>query len=855
MEGGVYLKFLVIDGNSVLNRAFYGVRLLTNSSGFPTNAIYGFYNMTEKFLKEEEPTHVLVAFDLKEKTFRHKKFKNYKANRKKMPQELFLQLVEVKKMLALMGVCVCEEAGFEADDLIGTISRICTEQQVACTIASGDRDVLQLVNKYVTVRLLTSKGDVLFDEAGIFNKFGISAKQLIEVKALMGDSSDNITGVKGIGEKTAIKLISQFENVSNIFTNLENLNLTPRVKTILSGSNAKEMCFLSKELGTICLFATINENLDVYLKQAVDFKGLKSFFEKFELKKFLKNLNQSSNHNISTLSTFKAEEEFEQGKQFHLLIDADLKLVKQKLQTAPFLNFFFYDDLLFIVENFEIFKFSNSLKLEAFKVLIAQSEKPKRTTNLKQVHKFCFMNGLEIKNVVFSCDIASYLINVLEKGHDLSSLAEKYFNCNDVAKVFVELCERLQKELLENNLNFLFSSVELPLTRVLAEMEICGFEVDEFKLASFGELLIKKIASIKTEIFNFCGRQFNLNSIKELGHVLFNELNLPKTRKTKTGYSTDAESLATLEKHSEVVKLILEYRELTKLHSTYVVGLQKVIGVDGRIHSSFNQTQTRTGRISSLEPNIQNIPIKTELGSEMRKFFVAKKGYILIDGDYSQIELRILAEMANDEKMIEAFKKGLDVHNLTASKLFGVDENNVSAELRSRAKTVNFSVIYGISAFSLAKDLRVSVAVAQQYIDSFFEGYDKIKNYFDQVVETAKTTGAVKTMFGRIRKIPELSSRFKKTVALGERIAKNTPIQGTCADLIKIAMINLRDRFKKEQLDAQIVLQVHDELLVEASESCAQAAALILKQEMENVTKLKVPLEVEVRVGKTWFDC
>lgn len=854
------MNLLAVDGNSLLNRSFYGVKDLSTSYGFPTNAIYGFCLKLFSVLKKIKPTHVMVAFDLKTKTFRHEKFSDYKANRKKIPSNLVLQLAEVKKMLSLMGIFVCEKEGFEADDLLGTISRICSEQLVDCTILSGDRDVLQLINSNVKVLLLSNKSDVLFDEVGVFEKFGVSSKQLIEVKALMGDSSDNIPGVRGIGEKTALGLIENFNCVENIFENLDNLNVSKRIKKLLKADDAKKMCFLSKELGTICLNAGLDENLNSYVKKEVDLNGLKLFFEKFELKKFLNYLisekqEVDSNLNILIKNEPKFIDSIKQDNQtFEVFVDLDLNLVKKKLQSVNFINFLFYGNCLIIVKDSEIFKFDR-LKKEAFEVLVVNSSKPKRTTDLKKTYIFSILNGFNLTNVVFSCDVASYLINVLEKNHDILTLTKNFFGSVEVEKCFIKLCDELQKLIFANDLVFLFNEVELPLAKVLAEMEVCGFGVDCKKLNDYGEFLNKKIEIVKNEIWSFCGRQFNINSTKELSYVLFDEMNLPKTRKIKTGYSTDADALLKLAKHSEFVVLVLKYRTLAKLHSTYVVGFQKVLGADGRIHSSFNQTQTRTGRISSTDPNVQNIPIKTEIGIEMRKFFVANPGRVLIDGDYSQIELRILASLSGDEKMIEAFNKGEDIHRLTASHLFDVSVDSVSDEFRRRAKTVNFSVIYGISAFSLAKDIGISVACAKDYIDSFFKGYSKIKSYFEEIVEKAKLTGEVKTMFGRIRKIPELSSKFKKTVALGERIAKNTPIQGTCADLIKMAMINFSNRIVKENLKANLILQVHDELLVEADKSCATQVAKLLKSEMENVAKLKVPLVATVLTGKNWFNC
>ncbi|MDE5852834.1 MAG: DNA polymerase I, partial [Oscillospiraceae bacterium] len=508
---------------------------------------------------------------------------------------------------------------------------------------------------------------------------------------------------------------------------------------------------------------------------------------------------------------------------------------------------------LYIFGQNDVFEFKDDINT-AFSEIISKSKNLKRTTNLKEVYHYCFENNLELNNVVFSCDIASYLIDILEKNHSASVLAERYFNNENILKCFSDLCSKLENLLEEKGFLDLFKNIELPLAKVLANMEVAGFAVDREALDSFGNILSCEITSVQSEIYELAGEEFNIRSVKELGRILFDKLELPAGRKTKNGYSTNAEVLRKLIKYHPIAEKILEYRTLTKLMSTYVIGLIKVIKSDGRVHTLFKQTQTRTGRISSTDPNMQNIPIRTELGSKMRKFFIAKPGYVLIDADYSQIELRILAHLSQDEKMVEAFKNNQDIHNLTASEVFGLDPSNIPSELRRRAKTINFAIIYGIGAFSLSKDINVSVTQAEKYIDAYFEGYSGVCHYMDDIINEADKTGEVKTMFGRVRPVPELKSTKYSTRSLGERIARNTPIQGTAADIIKIAMIKVNDRFLKEGLDAKLILQIHDELLVEASEADSKKAALVLKEEMENAVSMSVPLVADVFIGKTWFD-
>lgn len=837
------MKLLAIDGNSILNRAFYGIRGLTNSKGFPTNAIFGFYNILDKMLKEIEPEYVVAAFDLKAPTFRHKKYDQYKATRHKMPDDLALQLPEVKKMLSLLGIYICENEGFEADDILGTVSNLCTQQNIQCYIATGDRDSLQLVKKGVLVRLSTNKEAIYYDEQKILQEYGVTPKELLDVKALMGDSSDNIPGVKGIGQKTAFSLISQYHSVDYIFNNISNLETTNRVKNLLSANDALELCRLSRELGQIYTKVPISNNISDYKRNSTQKEEFVEFLKKFELKKILDQFTKDNNIKLETNNSFANK---------NIILNPDINYVKEQIDGLSSL-YFVLDDNLYIFSDSEIFEFDSNIN-NIFNDIISKSKKPKKTTDSKKIYKYCKQNNLKINNITFSCDIASYLINVLEKDHSIQNICNNYFGDDSFPCCFIELCSLLEEEINKKNLNYIFNDIELPLSEVLADMELIGFEINTASLQEFGNLLSSKINALKSEIFEYANEEFNINSTKELGKILFEKLNLPKGKKTKTGYSTSSDVLEKLVKYHPIAQNLIEYRTLTKLMSTYVKGLMKVIEKDGRIHSCFKQTQTRTGRISSTEPNMQNIPIKTDIGSEMRKFFVAAPGKVLIDADYSQIELRILAEISNDKKMIKAFQNNQDIHSLTASEVFGVNINDVSPELRRHAKIINFSVIYGVSAFSLSKDIGTSVAKAKKYIDSFFDGYSGVKQYMDNIVSNAQENGFVKTMFGRLRDVPELQSKNKNIRAFGERIARNTPIQGTSADIIKIAMVNVSKRLKKENLNANLILQIHDELLIECSQEDAKVAANILKEEMESAAPMSVPLVADVGIGKTWYD-
>lgn len=836
------MKLLAIDANSILNRAYYGIKGLTNSKGLPTNAIFGFYNIINNLINNNSPDCIVAAFDLKAPTFRHKQYDQYKANRHGMPDTLAVQFPFAKKMLNLFGIYILGQEGFEADDIIGSLANICDQQNCKCIIATGDRDSLQLVGDNVTVQLATNKKTIIYDEEKIIKEYGVKPKELLDVKALMGDASDNIPGVKGIGEKTALMLISKYHNIDNIFNNIKELTIPVRLKKLLTENDAKNMAYLSKSLGKIAIDAPIEKDLSIYKRGEIKYDQFVELLKELEFKKILRKFED----------TYGEKSQIKKQNALQTILNPSIDDVKKSIKDMEYIDFYL-NGSLYIFGKSDVFEFKNDINT-AFSEIISKSKSLKRTTNLKEVYHYCFENNLELYNVVFSCDIASYLIDILEKDHSAPVLAKRYLNSENILKCFSDLCSKLENLLEEKGFVDLFKNIELPLAKVLANMEVIGFAVDRDALDSFGNILSCEITSIQSEIYELAGEEFNIRSVKELGRILFEKLELPTGRKTKNGYSTNAEVLRKLIKYHPIAEKILEYRTLTKLMSTYVIGLIKVIRNDGRVHTFFKQTQTRTGRISSTDPNMQNIPIRTELGSKMRKFFIAKPGYVLIDADYSQIELRILAHLSQDEKMVEAFKNNQDIHNLTASEVFGLDPSNIPSELRRRAKTINFAIIYGISAFSLSKDINVSITQAEKYIDAYFEGYSGVCRYMDDIINEADKTGEVKTMFGRVRPVPELKSTKYSMRSLGERIARNTPIQGTAADIIKIAMIKVNDRFLKEGLDAKLILQVHDELLVEASESDYNKAALVLKEEMENAVSISVPLVADVFVGKTWFD-
>lgn len=843
------MKLLVVDGNSILNRAFYGIRLLTTKDGQFTNAIYGFLTMLLKIQEDVTPDAVAIAFDLKAPTFRHKAYEGYKSNRKGMPEELHQQLQPLKDLLTLLGYTIITKEGYEADDILGTLSHTCKVNGDECVLATGDRDSLQLINDKVTVRLASTKGGkanaILYDEKKIMEDYGVTPRQLIEIKAIQGDSSDCIPGVPGIGPKGAGDLIQRFNNLDYIYENLDTIDIKDGMRKKLREN--KDSAYMSRMLGEIKLDIPIDTDISHYLVNCTQPDEASRMMAKLEL--------------FSLIDKFKlkevesAEETPKEKKKYSLNEKNTIDLSGKELYIYSNSKSKGDIDYLYIIEENEIIKTTDVDS-------VLKSENKKYVYSSKELFAYADKTGFEIKNLVFDVTLASYLLNPNSSSYDIDKLNGEYevetydgedeFLCN-IAPM-IDLCNILEKKIEQCNQKKLLNEIEIPLSNVLAKMENLGFAVDKQGIEDFGKMLKENIENLKSEIYNSVGREFNINSPKQLGVALFEDLALPCKKKTKSGYSTSADVLESLKNQHPVVSMVLQYRTLSKLNSTYCEGLLKVIGDDGRIHSSFNQTETRTGRISSTEPNLQNIPVRTELGREMRKFFTAREGWVLVDADYSQIELRVLADISGDKNMIDAFKNNQDIHAITASQVFNMPLDFVTGEMRSRAKAVNFGIVYGIGAYSLAKDIGVTNKEAKNYIESYLKHYSGIDKYMHDVVEKAKDTGYVETIFGRRRYLPELSASNGMTRAFGERVARNAPIQGTAADIIKIAMIKVDKRLTEENLEARLVLQVHDELIVECPSHESMRVAMILQEEMEKAVSLSVPLVADSAVGKTWYD-
>lgn len=826
------MKLLIIDGNSILNRAFYGIRMLSNKKGMFTNAITGFFNIYLKLISNFKPDGAAVAFDLRKPTFRHEKYEDYKAGRKGMPEELAMQLQPVKDLLKALGVAVIECAGYEADDILGTLSAECDRRGFECIIATGDRDSFQLITEKVSVNLASTKEDIFYTPEKIAEVYGVAPLQMIDIKALMGDASDNIPGVPGVGEKTALSLIQKYHSIDEIYDNINEIEVTKAVRDKLI--RGEESCRLSYELGTICKTAPIDTDLEHYRFGMRSEGKLAEMLTELEMFTLLKKLDISKTAVASAAAMAEEKraeassaEEIDRDTADYIAVDGKLyRCLNGKAELIP----------------------ENDYK----KVLSDSTEK--RTFNLKAMLSEI---DFEINNVVFDSTLAAYLLNVNAAEYNLERLCGEYsvvFDTANIAETLYKLNCELYGRVKSEDMMSLLTEIEIPLSYVLVSMEKLGVEIDRGALEDFGKELSEKAEDIEQQIYVCAGEAFNISSPKQLGAILFDKLGLPSGKKTKTGYSTNAEVLEGLIGYDPIVQLVLDYRTLTKLHSTYAVGLLKVIGEDGRIHTTYKQTETRTGRISSAEPNIQNIPVRTELGREFRRFFVAREGYKLVDADYSQIELRLLAHISGDSTMIEAFKSGEDIHTITASQVFNQPPEWVTPEMRSSAKAVNFGIVYGIGAFSLSKDIGVSVKQADEYIKAYLSKYSGVAEYMEKTPAEGKKNGYVKTMFGRRRYIPELSASNKNVQALGKRIAMNTPIQGTAADIIKLAMVRVYERLKKELPDARLILQVHDELIVEAKECDAEKAAELLREEMEKAVELSVPITADAKIGKSWYE-
>ncbi|MBP3310565.1 MAG: DNA polymerase I [Ruminococcus sp.] len=842
------MKLLAIDGNSILNRAFYGIKLLSNKKGVFTNAVFGFMNIYLKNIADVKPDAVAVAFDLRTPTFRHKAVSYYKANRKGMPPELAQQLPLVKELLTLMGVKIIECEGYEADDVLGTLSKSCSDSGNHCFVLTGDRDSLQLIDDNVTVLLATNKETIHYTPQRFNDDYGFEPIKLIDLKALMGDSSDNIPGVAGIGEKTASALIKEYGSVENLYANYEESGLTKGVKTKLA--NGTEAAKESKWLATIVHDAPIDINPESYIPASADSAGISRLLSELEMFKLLEKLNIS----VSEGTDRAPEESSEKAPVIQINESSLTQDIIAKLTECEYL----FDGSILKVRN------ENNVYTTDSEQLICdffESDCIKSTDDAKAHYRYAMAHGRELNNLKNDASICGYLLNTSASDYTIEKLCAEYKihyysengNLADLLSLN-GLIRKLRTEIADEGMTELLDRIEMPLTEVLASMEDIGIRIDRKGVEEFGTALSEMIEETQQIIYDEAGHEFNISSPKQLAAVLFEELGLPARKKTKSGYSTSADVLEELRSQSPIVDNVLKYRQYTKLSSTYVAGLLDKIAPDGRIHTWFRQTETRTGRISSTEPNMQNIPVRTELGSQMRKFFTAAEGKTLVDADYSQIELRVMAHLCGDENMIDAFSSGEDIHTSTAAQVFDMPVFMVTPEMRSAAKAVNFGIIYGIGAFSLSKDIGTSVAQAKKYIADYLAKYPKVNRFMEATVENAVRDGFVTTMLGRKRRIPELASSNKVLQAAGKRIAMNTPVQGTAADLIKIAMINVYNRLKTEKLDAKLILQVHDELILEASLNDAQRASEILKEEMQGVYDMRVPLAVDVHTGNSWYD-
>ena len=852
------MRLLVIDGNSILNRAFYGIKLLTTKDGRYTNGIYGFMNIFNRLLADCEPDRVAVAFDVKSPTFRHEMYSEYKAGRKGMPDELSQQMPVLKELLTDMGYRIVEQAGWEADDILGTLSAQMSGND-KCFIATGDRDSLQLVSENTTVLLASTKmgrtQSVSYDTNKIMEEYGVSPKQMIEIKALQGDSSDNIPGVAGVGAKTAGDLIQHFGTIENIYNNIDTLDIKEKVKEKLL--NDKESAMLSHTLGTIRTDAPIDLDMNSYQKNSGDAQAAIRILASLEMFSMIEKFGLGNAKNIEqTVQTKKTE-----VKYFDEISDIAFE------DTVYFVPE--YDDGEIVKVGFDCGNFVAVVENKSFTFasqmieFLSNETKEKVTYDAKPMYAWAFARNTEIKGKISDIMIAGYILNPsandyhpVRMGQEYGAVISETDADDDIAMQTTALKSAWEKVITEINKNGqadLLYNIEMPLAKVLSSMEITGFYVDRESIREYGAVLEAQINELVENIYALAGEEFNINSPKQLGNVLFEKLGIPAKKKTKSGYSTNADVLESLAQDYPIVALVLEYRTLAKLKSTYCDGLLKCIAPDGRIHSTLNQTETRTGRISSTEPNLQNIPVRSAVGRELRKFFVAKDGYELVDADYSQIELRVLSHIANDENMIAAFNENNDIHAITASQVFNMPLEAVTPLMRSRAKAVNFGIVYGIGAFSLAKDIGVSRAEADKYIKGYLHNFSGVDNYMKEVIASAKNDGYVTTLFGRRRYLPELSASNAMLRNFGERVARNMPIQGTAADIIKIAMVKVYERMEKENLKAKLIMQVHDELIVEAPEDETQRVCVIVREEMENACQMKVRLTADVHYGKSWY--
>ena len=841
------MKLLILDGNSVINRAFYGVRALTTRDGLYTNAIYGFLNILERMEKEEQPEAVCVAFDLHGPTFRHEKYDLYKATRHGMPEELAQQMPVIKQVLKAMNIPIYECQGWEADDVIGTVSRICSNNDWECVIVTGDRDSLQLIDENVHVKLVISKPGqttaTLYDTEKFREEYGFEPAKMVDLKALMGDSSDNIPGVAGVGPKTATELLLKFGSLDGVYENLEDSSIRPKLREKLETN--KDNAYLSYDLATIRCTAPIDFEPKDAIVMPYNRPELYKLFQQLEFVKLidkygLRGAEQEIQTSVKT------------GKSLPRVQDIPEKCDGYTLYIAPdgSVGVAWADGVCSVTP----------LEAQSLLPLLMNSQNGichDLKSTLHQLDEMGFPHG----EFVFDTALAAYDLNPSQSDYPVSKLGTNYLGVTiddedaaACAEAIWNLKELLEQELSKHGMQRLYAEIEFPLCSVLYRMEKAGVAIDRNQLDQFGQMLSQRIADCEELIYSYSQGPFNINSTRQLGELLFDKLGLPPVRKTKTGYSTNADVLEKLKSKHPIIPAIMDYRMLTKLKSTYADGLMKVICDDGRIRTTFQNLVTATGRLSSTEPNLQNIPVRTDLGAQIRKMFIPKDGYVLVDADYSQIELRVLAHIASDETMCRAFEEGMDIHTVTAAQVFGVAPEAVTPLQRRHAKAVNFGIVYGISEFSLADDIGVSRYEAKAYIDSYLSTYHGVRDYMKRVVEDARKIGYTQTMYGRRRYIPDLKSSNFNVRQGAERIALNTPIQGTAADLIKLAMIRVDTALAKKFPESRLLLQVHDELIVECPEEIAADVAELVSREMESVAQLRVPLTAEAKWGKSWFE-
>lgn len=833
-------KLLIVDGNSILNRAFYGVKPLSTSDGRNTNAIFGMITMVSRQIEAISPDFAAVAFDLKAPTFRHKMFPAYKAGRHETPAELLEQFPIAKECMRTLGFHVLELEGYEADDILGTLAKIAEEKHVNSYIMTGDRDSLQLISDTTSVLLVTNKDTILTDRNVFFEKYGVMPEQFVDVKALMGDSSDNIPGVSGIGEKTALKLISTMNSLDGVYSDIDNAPVGAAAKQKLL--NDRNQAYLSQQLAKIDCEVPLGVSLGDIEYQTVDRVKLYNLFTDLEFSSLIKKFNLE-----------QPKKSIEETDDI-TIVNIGAEEITKKLKNANFAVYEGNGYFDFCTDK-TIYRYCGDLN--QISDVFSSKGYSFVCHDLKSLARKLLNYDISCSNCSFDTMLAAYILSPGESHYSIEKCIAKYlkqaYTADTLSHGVFSLAKLLEEQVKQSGEYDLLCNIELPVAKLLAKMEHVGFKVDLSGLENFAKELTAAENELCERIYVEAGCEFNINSPKQLGEILFTRLGLPAGKKTKSGYSTSADILEKLSNYP-IVADILDYRQVTKLKNTYAIGLAKLAREDLRIHSTFNQTGTATGRLSSSDPNLQNIPVRTHLGKEMRRFFIAEEGYTLIDADYSQIELRLLAHISDDVVMKNAFISGEDIHASTAAAVFGVPLNAVTPELRKRAKAVNFGIVYGIGDFSLASDLHISRKQANEYIQSYLAKFGGVNDYLISCVNEAKQKGYTTTISGRRRYIPELNSTNKNLQKFGERIAMNSPIQGSAADIIKIAMIRVDNALKAENLDARIILQVHDELIIEAKNDCANRAKEILKAEMENAVKLNVPMPVDIASGKTWFE-